>query len=89
MEDASPIEQQVLSEFPYQENTAVLHTDPSVLPRRKKCWASWNYHLPKDETAAATVTYNMNILQSLKSRHVFNVTLNETEAIDPSESFKP
>ena len=84
LQDASRIEQQVLSEFPYQENTAVLHTDPAVLPRAKKCWASWNYHLPQDETAAATVTYNMNILESLKSRHVFNVTLNETEAIDPA-----
>ncbi len=84
LEDASPTERDVLSEFPYQQNTAVLHTDPSVLPRMKKCWASWNYHLPKDETAAATVTYNMNILQSLESRHVFNVTLNETDAIDPA-----
>ncbi len=83
LQDASATEQQVLSEFPYEENTAVLHTDPSVLPRIKKCWASWNYHLPQDETAAATVTYNMNILQSLKSRHVFNVTLNEAETIDP------
>jgi predicted NAD/FAD-binding protein len=81
--DASRNERELLSEFPYQKNSAVLHTDPTVLPKSRKAWASWNYHLPKSETAAATVTYNMNLLQSLSSRHVYNVTLNETEAIDP------
>jgi predicted NAD/FAD-binding protein len=81
--DPSRTERELLGAFPYQQNIAVLHTDPGVLPKTKKAWASWNYHLPQDETQAATVTYNMNILQSLKSRHVFNVTLNETDRIDP------
>lgn len=81
--DKSTIEQEILSEFPYEKNTVVLHTDPSVLPQARKAWASWNYHLRTDETQAATLTYNMNILQSLQSKHVFNVTLNETEWIDP------
>ena len=81
--DASGKEREILSEFPYQKNTAVLHTDPSVLPRARKAWASWNYHLPEKDAAAATVTYNMNILQSLSSNHIFNVTLNETDRIDP------
>ncbi len=81
--DASEVEQQVLKEFPYQENTAILHTDPAVLPKAKKAWASWNYSLLQDETQAATVTYNMNILQSLSSSYVFNVTLNETDRIAP------
>ena len=85
LDDATRIEQELLSEFPYQTNIAVLHTDPAVLPRTRKAWASWNYHLPKAETAAATVTYNMNILQSLESKHVFNVTLNETDRIDPKK----
>lgn len=84
LKDPSRIERELLSEFPYQENTAVLHTDPSVLPKSKKAWASWNYHLSKDVAKAATVTYNMNILQSLRSKHVFNVTLNETDRIDPA-----
>ncbi len=82
--DPTSLERQLLQEFPYQENTAVLHTDPRVLPKLRKAWASWNYHLPKEETAAATVTYHMNILQSLASKHIYNVTLNETSAIDPS-----
>lgn len=43
--DASATERDVLSEFPYGRNTAVLHTDETVLPQRRRAWASWNYHL--------------------------------------------
>ncbi len=65
-----------------------MHTDPAILPKARKAWASWNYHLRKEDTAQATVTYNMNILQSLRSKHVFNVTLNETDLIDPARIIK-
>ena len=82
--DPSRKERELLGEFPYQQNIAVLHTDPAILPRARKAWASWNYHLRQEDTAQATVTYNMNILQSLSSKHVFNVTLNETDLIDPA-----
>jgi len=44
--DADPVEREVLSAIRYQRNEAVLHTDPSVLPRRRKAWAAWNYHRP-------------------------------------------
>lgn len=88
LKDASEAERELLSAFPYQKNIAVLHTDTSVLPRRKKAWASWNYHLATEDAAAATVTYNMNILQSLSSRHIFNVTLNESDRIRPDRIIK-
>ena len=81
-DDASGTEREVLSAFPYGPNTAVLHTDESVLPRRRLAWASWNYHIPNEATNHATVTYNMNILQHLQSRHTFCVTLNEDNLID-------
>lgn len=92
--DSTSTERNVLSEFPYGRNLAVLHTDQTVLPKRRRAWASWNYHLagqssnPASQTA--TVTYQMNLLQHLQSKHVFNVTLsnatlNNDERIDPAK----
>lgn len=83
VQDPTVSEVEVLQSFPYQANEAVLHTDPSVLPRRRKAWASWNYHVRPDAADRATVTYNMNLLQCLPWKHVFNVTLNDSEAIAP------
>ena len=81
--DPTVSETEILKSFPYQANEAVLHTDPSVLPRRRRAWASWNYRIRPDAADRATVTYNMNLLQSLPWTHVFNVTLNDAAAIDP------
>jgi predicted NAD/FAD-binding protein len=82
--DASPVEHELLSAFPYQANDAVLHTDPSVLPRRRGAWASWNYRLHAGEEDRSTVTYNMNILQGLDAPEPICVTLNDTARIDPA-----
>jgi predicted NAD/FAD-binding protein len=84
-DNATSLEQRVLSAIPYQRNVAVLHTDASLLPQRRKAWASWNYRISRqpDADAAATVTYNMNILQGIQSRHTFCVTLNEESRIAP------
>lgn len=79
--NATAIEKELLGAFPYEANTAVLHTDESVLPRRRKAWASWNYHIPRGMNHQATLTYNMNILQHVDSDHTFCVTLNEDSAI--------
>ena len=83
-DSATATEREILSAFPYEKNTAVLHTDTSLLPRARRAWASWNYHLHEDEARPASVTYNMNILQSIRSRHTFCVTLNDIERIDAS-----
>lgn len=83
--DPSPVELDLLGAFPYERNTAVLHTDTSLLPRRRRAWASWNYRLGADSESRATVTYCMNILQHLQSRHTFNVTLNSDDRIDPAK----
>jgi predicted NAD/FAD-binding protein len=83
LDDASDREHEVLGAIPYQANEAVLHTDVRMLPRRRRAWASWNYHLldaPGDRT---TVTYHMNRLQSLRAERDFCVTLNRTGEIDP------
>jgi uncharacterized protein len=82
--DVTPLERELLGAFPYQPNQAVLHTDARILPRRRRAWASWNYHLGDAEAGAPTVTYHMNRLQSLRAEHDYCVTLNRAEAIDPA-----
>lgn len=86
--DPNPVEQEVLSEFPYGHNVAVLHTDTRVLPRQRRAWASWNYWYtgrPAEVTSQAVcVTYFMNSLQHIRSQQTFNVTLNHSELIDPA-----
>ena len=83
--DASDREHAILGAIPYARNEAVLHTDARMLPRRRRAWASWNYHLLDAPTGASTVTYHMNRLQSLRADREFCVTLNRTEAIDPAK----
>ena len=85
--DPSPLEREVVGAITYQPNEVVLHTDTSLLPRKKLAWAAWNYHVGAGRNAA-TLTYNMNILQSLKSRHTFCVTLNRTADIAPDKIIK-
>jgi predicted NAD/FAD-binding protein len=83
--DASEREREILEAIPYQPNEAVLHTDRSLLPRRRAAWSSWNYHLLDEPTGPSTVTYHMNTLQRLRSQHELCVTLNRTGAIDPAK----
>jgi uncharacterized protein len=86
--DPSAHEHEILSSIPYQANEAVLHTDVRLLPRRRRAWASWNYHLLDDPPGRATVTYHMNRLQSLSAEREFCVTLNQTARIDPARVIK-
>jgi uncharacterized protein len=81
--DPSSAEAEILGAFPYQANEAVLHTDRTLLPRRRTAWAAWNYHLPPEPRGRCAVTYYMNHLQGLDADRPFCVTLNRTAAIDP------
>lgn len=86
LEDPSDTEREILGAMPFQANEAILHTDASVLPKRRLAWAAWNYHMVPDATdPRVAVTYNMNILQGLTTAKVFNVTLNDDRGIDPSK----
>ncbi len=86
--DATAQEREVLGAIPYQRNEAVLHTDARLLPRKRLAWAAWNYHVRPENQAQAALTYNMNILQSLAAPQPFLVTLNRSDAIDPSRIIK-
>jgi uncharacterized protein len=81
--DPSAAEREILGAIPYQANEAVLHTDKAMLPRRRRAWSSWNYHLLTEPTGRSTVTYHMNRLQSLAAADQYCVTLNRGEAIAP------
>jgi len=81
LDDPTTAETRLLKAFPYQENVAVLHTDPGVLPRCRRAWAAWNYLIPDRPSQDVMVTYNMNALQRLDSSHVFCVSLNPSQAI--------
>jgi predicted NAD/FAD-binding protein len=83
LRDPSPREREILASIPYQANDVVLHTDRSLLPRRRRAWASWNFHLLDDPPPRTTVTYDMNRLQTLDSSEQFCVTLNRTAQIEP------
>jgi predicted NAD/FAD-binding protein len=83
--DPTNAEREVLGAMPYQENEAILHTDASVLPRRRPAWAAWNYHVPATPLARVSVTYSMNILQGIDSRTQYLVTLNRSDIIAPEK----
>jgi predicted NAD/FAD-binding protein len=83
--DPSEAEREILGAIPYQRNEAILHTDASLLPRRRSAWASWNFHLTEPTSARSTVTYWMNNLQQLQADREFLLTLNRSEAIDPGK----
>jgi len=82
--DASDNEQAILGAIGYQPNEVVLHTDASLLPRRRKAWAAWNAFVPGDADAPCTVSYCMNLLQGLDAPEPLVVTLNRSEAVDPA-----
>ena len=74
IEDASKEERDILSSFSFSDNHVILHSDPSLMPRRRGAWAAWNYLENSDKTLA--VTYWMNRLQSLEEKYPLFVTLN-------------
>lgn len=81
--DPSPAERKVLGAVGYQRNEALLHTDASLLPRTRRAWASWNYRIPQERRGRVFVTYHMNRLQGLRSRHELLLTLNGGDRVDP------
>ena len=88
LDDPTETEKDILGAIPYQDNYTVLHSDDSVLPRKKAAWASWNYHIPQAEMGRVALTYDMNILQSLDAPVEYCVTLNLPDTVDPAKKIK-
>ncbi len=88
LKDANGDETRVLSQFRYQANRAVLHTDTTLLPKNTKVWSAWNYIGKAASTGASTdagavcVSYLLNQLQRLDVSTPVIVTLNP--AVEPN-----
>ena len=83
--DPTDLEARLLGAFRYQRNTATLHTDPSFMPRRRRCWASWNYRIDAADDGAdrPTIHYWMNSLQGVSERAQYFVSLNCHDRVAP------
>ena len=79
LERPTDCERRLLGAFAYSRNTAVLHSDPALMPKRRAVWSSWN-HIGAggggDAQACPTVTYWMNSLQNIPHQTPLFVTLN-------------
>jgi predicted NAD/FAD-binding protein len=76
--DPSDDERRLLGAFAFQPNHAILHGDPALMPRRRACWASWNYIAdePVGDEAPVFVTYWLNRLQTLDTEAPLFLSLN-------------
>jgi len=86
--DPSAQEKEVLSSIPYSKNEVTLHTDESIMPNNKLTWAAWNYNIDSTNDMPIALTYNMNILQNLKTQQTIMVTLNDNGNINPEKVLK-
>lgn len=77
LETPTQDELRLLSKFHYQKNSAVVHTDESVMPKNKKVWSSWNYSIKNsDEKPLPTTIYWMNRLQGVSDKKNYFVSIN-------------
>lgn len=84
LSDATPSEAAALGAVRYQPNEMVLHADAKMMPKSRKCWASWAYVEPADGPAdRIDLTYWMNSLQPIPMDDPLFVTLNAASKIDP------
>jgi predicted NAD/FAD-binding protein len=85
--DPTELESRLLSRFSYQPNTATLHTDSSLMPRTRRCWAAWNYRIDTapDGGVRPTTHYWMNRLQRVSEKENYFVSLNCHDRIHPGK----
>ncbi|MDE3244555.1 MAG: FAD-dependent oxidoreductase [Acidobacteriota bacterium] len=79
--DATKAERDVLSAFRTNRNPAAMHTDPSILDKRRRAWAAWNLRTTSDRSRVV-LSQHMNRLQSLDTKTDVFVSLNADELLD-------
>ena len=88
--DATAAERDLLGAVRYQENIAILHRDPALMPRRRQTWSSWNYRIEPNaiDGDRVAVTYWMNRLQNIDPAFPLFVTLNPVTQPDAAKVFR-
>ncbi|MDP3891261.1 FAD-dependent oxidoreductase [Nocardioides sp.] len=81
--DPTPLQRELLAAIPYTPNTALLHTDTSVLPNARRAWASWN-HLERLDAPGVTITYDLTRLMRLPTDTHYLVSLGAEDLVDPA-----
>ncbi len=82
--EPTPLQRELLGAMPYSPNTALLHTDTSLLPRAEGARASWNFQRPEQAGDGVTVTYDLTRLQRLDTETHYLVTLGGEHLVDPA-----
>ena len=90
LKDPTKLEGRLLRQFRYHPNTATLHTDASVMPQTRRCWASWNYRidLARDGKLVPTTHYWMNRLQGVSEKQDYFVSLNSDDRVAEDKVLK-
>ena len=88
LDNPSNDEKQLLSNFSYKENIAVIHTDQNIMPNNKNVWSSWNSSIDKNNLENNSITYWLNLLQNLKFDQNIFLTLNPYLNIDENKILK-
>ncbi len=79
-------EERLLSQFSYQKNKALLHTDSSVMPHTRRAWSSWNVRLEhKSGAFRPSTTYFMNSLQQVSKNKNYFVSINDPGNVEPKK----
>ena len=74
--DITNKEREILSNFKYKPNKAVIHSDENLMPLNKNAWCSWNSSLNPNNKEQSSVTYWLNQLQNLKTDKNIFLTIN-------------
>ena len=81
-------EKEILSNFKYKKNLAVIHTDKNVMPKNKTTWSSWNSCVDPNNLNKSSLTYWLNLLQNLNTKENIFLTLNPIKKISDDKILK-
>ena len=88
IENPTHQEKEILSNFKYKNNLAIIHTDEKIMPKNKTTWSSWNSYVDPNNLNKSSLTYWLNLLQNLKTKKNIFLTLNPIKNISEDKILK-